>query len=147
MGKESNVEGVFPGLKAEPCLRVLLRFCGLGCALAVVPLFMPLSWIYSIHEWLGLGGFPSQPIAEYLARFCSGLCAVYGGLLIQLSRDVRCYSQIIRYQAFALMLLSLSLVFLGMFAGMPLVWLIIDAASVWLACTFSLWLQKRMKLY
>ena len=140
-------EADYHSLKAETYLRILLCFCGIGCALAVVPLFMPRSWIYSIHEWLGLGGFPSQPIAEYLARFCSGLCAVYGGLLIQLSRDVRCYSGIIRYQTFAIMLLSLSLVFMGMFAGMPLFWLIIDAGSVWLVCTASLWLQKYVKIY
>jgi hypothetical protein len=58
-----KVEADYHSLKAETYLRILLCFCGIGCALAVVPLFMPRSWIYSIHEWLGLGGFPSQPIA------------------------------------------------------------------------------------
>jgi hypothetical protein len=50
---------------------------------------MPRSWLDVGHQVLGLGEFPTAPMAEYLARSVSALCTFYGGLLLLLARDVR----------------------------------------------------------
>jgi hypothetical protein len=112
-------------------LRLLLRALGVICLLAIVPLIMPSRWLDAAHQWMGLGSFPSEPIADYLARSVSSLCAFYGGLLLTLSCDVERFAPIINYQAFAIMLLSAFGIFAGTRAGLPTIWLIADAVGCW----------------
>jgi hypothetical protein len=109
-----------------------LRILGSLCALAVVPLFMPKSWLDAGHRLLGLGEFPKAPIAEYLARSVSALRAFYGGLLLLLARDIHRYLGIIRYQAVAVMLLSALGIFAGVRAGVPASFVVADALGCWL---------------
>ena len=99
---------------------------------ALIPLFMPRSWLDVGHQFLGLGEFPAAPIAEYLARSVSALCAFYGGLLLLLARDVRRFVSIIRYQAVAIMSLSAIGIFAGLRAGVPAFIVIADAAGCWI---------------
>jgi len=116
---------------AERWLVLLLRLIGGVCLLALFSLWMPRSWIDAGHRWLGLGGFPAEPIAEYLARSVSALSAFYGGLLVALSFDVRRYSPLIRYQAAAIMLLSACGVLVGGWAGVPWWFVGGDALACW----------------
>jgi hypothetical protein len=116
---------------AERWLVALLRLIGGICLLALVSLWMPLSWIDAGHRWLGWGEFPPAPIAAYLARSVSALSAFYGGLLIVLSFDVRRHTPLIRYQAAAIMMLSACGVVVGTWAGMPLWFVGGDAAACW----------------
>jgi hypothetical protein len=127
----------------ERGLAVLLRVVGGVCLLAVVPLWMPRGWIVAAHQWLGLGTFPAAPIAEYLARSVSALSAFYGGLLVALSADVRRYALLIRYQAWALMVLSASGAVVGTWAGMPLWFVGGDAVACWAYCVPTLVLTRR----
>jgi len=117
--------------QAERRLALLLRLVGGLCLLALIGLLMPRAWIDLGHRWLGWGEFPDAPIAVYLARSVSALCGFYGGLLIALSRDVRRYTPLIRYQAAAIMALSLCGVIVGRAAGMPLWFVAGDAAGCW----------------
>src|SRR5438128_1586806 len=129
----AEVEGV-PMVQAgaaERWLVLLLRLIGGVCLLALVPLWMPRSWIDVGHRRLGWGAFPSAPIAEYLARSVSSLSAFYGGLLIALSFDVRRYIPLIRYQAVAVMLLSTCGVVVGGWAGLPRWFVGGDAVACW----------------
>ena len=103
----------------ESWLRLLLRILGSICVLAIIPLFMPRSWLEAGHQLLGLGQFPTAPIAEYLARSVSGLCTFYGGLLLLISRDVHRFLSIIKYQAITIMLLSVLGILAGVRAGVP----------------------------
>ena len=119
-----------PG-KAERWLVFLLRLVGGVCLLAVVSLWMPRNWIDAGHRWLGLGAFPAEPIAEYLARSVSLLCAFYGGLLIVLSFNVRRFNPLIRYQASAVMLLAACGVVVGHWAGLPWWFAGADAVACW----------------
>lgn len=112
-------------------LCLLLRILGGICALALVGLFMPRSWMDAGHQWLGLGSFPSAPIAEYLARSVSALCSFYGGLLLVLSCDVRRFKTDIQYQAVAMMGLSAIGDYAGMRAGLPAIWMVADAVGLW----------------
>lgn len=112
-------------------LRLILRIFGTICVLAMIPLFMPRSWIEASHQLLELGQFPTAPIAEYLARSVSALCAFYGGLLWVLSRDVHRFVDIIKYQAVAMMLLSAVGIFAGVRAGIPAFYVVADALGCW----------------
>src|SRR5687768_11378622 len=79
----------------ESWIRSLLRLLGVICLLALFPFFIPRSWLDVGHRAVGLGEFPTAPIAEYLARSVCALCAFYGGLLLVLARDVQRYIAVI----------------------------------------------------
>ena len=129
----------------ETSLRVFLRIAGAICFVAVVPALMPRAWIVACHAWLGLGSFPQQPVAEYLARSTSGLCAFYGGLLWVLSADVRRYAPIITYQAVAITFLAIVGNVLSVRCGMPVSWAAGDAAGASTIGVVSLVLQGRIR--
>ncbi len=128
----------------ERWLAGLLRLAGAVCLLALVPWLMPRDWIAFTHEFIGLGSFPQEPIAEYLARFSSALCVFYGGLLLVLSFDVCSFSGIITYQAIAIMFFSTVGIILGQAAGIPLVWVTADAVLCWCYCVPTLGLQWKI---
>jgi hypothetical protein len=117
--------------RADFWLGLLLRVSGGICCLAIIPFFMPRTWIQIGHEFMRLGSFPSAPIAEYLARSVSALCAFYGGLLIALSFDVHRFAPLIKYQAIAMMGLSAIGDYAGARAGLPAIWMAADAAGLW----------------
>lgn len=96
---------------------------------------MPRDWHAATHAALGLGDFPEAPIAEYLARGMSGLCAFYGLLLLALATDVPRYRPIIIFQATALMIVSQAATLALLRSGMPTWWLYGDFLSV---CGFSI---------
>jgi len=116
----------------EAWLKLLLRILGVICVLAVIPLFMPRSWLDTGHQSFGLGPFPTAPVAEYLARSVSASCAFYGGLLLLLSRDVRRFVSIIKYQALAIMALSAIGIFAGVRAGLPAFLVVADPLGCWI---------------
>jgi len=63
-------------------LVILFRYLlGIGSLFALVPVFMPVSWMAGTHRWLGLGEMPTGPIVEYLARSLSAFYALVGALL------------------------------------------------------------------
>lgn len=124
---------------------MLLRILGGICLLAVFPMFLPRGWLAAGHQFLGLGEFPSAPIAEYLARSVSALCVFYGGLLVFLSGDVYRYLTIIVFQAVAIMLLSAFGVFAGVRAGIPAGLVVADALGCWLLLTPILVCAARLR--
>ena len=128
----------------EWLLKLLLRILGAICVLAVIPLFMPRSWLEAGHQSLGLGPFPATPIAEYLARSVSALCAFYGGLLLMLARDVRRLVSIIKYQALAIMALSAIGILAGVRAGLPAFLVVADALGCWIFLLPILILARRL---
>jgi hypothetical protein len=115
----------------EQLLSAWLALSGGVCASALVAVIMPRTWHVAAHAWLGLGDFPEAPIAEYLARGMSAMCAFYGLLLLYLARDVRGRAAIIRFQALALMGISLASTLALIPSGMPPWWIYGDAGAVW----------------
>lgn len=95
---------------------------------------MPQAWHEAIHAALGLGDFPKEPIAEYLARGMSGMCGFYGLLLILLAGDVRHNLSLIVRQSCLLPAISLFATLSLTNSGMPLWWIYGDFLSV---CGFS----------
>ncbi len=110
-------------------LIVILRVVGVLCCAAIIASVMPRSWITGIHEWLGLGEFPNEPIAEYLARSVSGLYVILGGVTIALSMDVRHYAPIIRFYAIVSMGFGVLLVAIDVTSGMPMYWVLSEGPT------------------
>ncbi|HQR07268.1 MAG TPA: hypothetical protein PLN21_10625 [Gemmatales bacterium] len=67
-------------------LIILLRACGLIDFLALAFALIPFSWIISLHGQLGMGPFPEETVALYLARSSSLMYALHGVLLIFMYR-------------------------------------------------------------
>jgi hypothetical protein len=83
------------GSRDERVLAVLVRAAGCIMLLALPAAVMPRGWMAAVHEWLGLGALPKAPIAEYLARGMSAVCALIGAILLVAARDVRRYGPVI----------------------------------------------------
>ena len=127
---------------AEKLLKLVLYATGVVCGSAVVALFMPRSWMAWGHAQLGMGAFPEQGVAEYLARETSGLYAFYGILLLFLAQDVRRYAPLIAYQALAIAGVSIVATIYG---GMPAYWLAADTAGACAAAVATLALQAAVR--
>ena len=61
--------------------KLFLRIMGTAALFAVTAVVMPYSWMNAIHESLGLGLLPSEPIVGYLARSTSAFYAIFGAAL------------------------------------------------------------------
>lgn len=123
----------------------LLRALAGICLTALFAALMPLSWISASHEWMGLGPFPEAPIAEYLARSTSALCAFYGGFVYILSRDPQRFLPVIKYQAAAMLALSIASMFLWLKLGMEAHWALLDGLGGWIFLLPILILAHRLE--
>ena len=129
---------------AERWLKLLLLLFGVPPALAIIPFLMPMSWMASIHESLGMGVLPNKPIVDYLARYASGFSVFYGFLLLLIRTDVRRYAPVITLQAAAVLALSGISSILAWRAGMPWWWVIGDVLSCVPVCAAMRWLQTKI---
>ena len=105
------------------CLVLLLRVTAVSMGLALVPAFMPLSWMAAVHEGLKIGPFPQGPIVEYLARSLSGFYAIHGGLMWLVSTDLRRYSPILTYLIWVMIAGGAALFVLDVVGGLPAFWI------------------------
>ena len=111
-----------PNLNRHVLLVYFLRIVGVTACTAVIACVMPTSWIVATHRWLGLGDFPDAPIAQYLARSISALYAIFGGLCIAVSMDVRRYAPIISFLAYTTIAFGVLMIGIDMYAHMPTYW-------------------------
>ena len=116
-------------MKTENLLKLLLVACGLGCSAAAVAVLMPRDWMVRGHELLGMGPFPAQPIAEYLARLTSGMYALYGILVLLMATNVRRYAPLITVQALLVAAVAVVCGYFGWRAGIPRWWIVVDVGS------------------
>jgi hypothetical protein len=130
---------------AEKMLKLLLVLCGVGCIAGLPGLYMPASWMAAGHEWLGMGAFPAQPIAAYLARLTSGLYVIYGVLVVIMATDVRRYARLITAQAVLILGLALSGGHFGWASGIPKWWIVCDISAVVFYCAATLALQHKIR--
>jgi hypothetical protein len=76
----------------------------------------------AVHEGLGMGELPSQPVVAYLARSTSAFYAVLGGLFWVVSCDLPRHRQVLRYLGAATVLVGSMLLAVDLVEGMPLWW-------------------------
>jgi hypothetical protein len=108
--------------RADKVLVILLRFVGVGSLFALIPVFMPMSWMVATHRWLGLGEMPTDPVVEYLARDLSAFYALVGALLLVMASDLERYRPLVRFFALAFIVLSILFTGIDLAAGMPWWW-------------------------
>ncbi len=103
-------------------LVIMLRLVGLLDFCALIAVMVPHTWIEQSHRFLGLGEFPTEPIAGYLARCTSAWYASYGLLLWYVSFDVERYSRLIAVLAGAMIVQGIVIVGIDLAEGMPQWW-------------------------
>jgi hypothetical protein len=108
--------------KTDKALVLLLRFVGVGSLLALVAVFVPVSWMAATHRWLGLGEMPTAPVVEYLARSLSAFYALLGALCLVMASDLERYRPLVRFFGVAFALLGIVFTGVDLVAGMPWWW-------------------------
>lgn len=103
-------------------LAILLRFLGVIALVAVVAVFMPLSWMVATHRWLGLGEMPTTPVVEYLARSASAFYAFFGALCLVLATDLERYRPLVRFLGVAFAVMGIVFTGIDLAVGMPWWW-------------------------
>lgn len=116
--------------RRERLLVPLLRFGGVLLGSAVFAVFLPDSWMAAIHRQLGLGDYPAAPLTSYLTRSLSALYAFHGGLLLALSSDVRRFRPLLRFFAWATLVMGLVQIAIDYHAAMPTWWLLTEGPWV-----------------
>ena len=104
-------------------LKIFLRYYGTVSALAVVAVFMPLSWMDAAHRAIGLGPLPQDPITEYLARSLSAFYALHGGLLWFASFDTQRHRSLIAFLAWATFAFGAILLGMDLQLALPKWWI------------------------
>ena len=120
----------------------ILRFLGINALLALVFLFMPISWIEGIHDRLGLGEMPHSPIVGYLSR---SLCLFYGLLgafLIGISLDLDRYRPLVRMFGWLCPLIGIFLLGIDLHEKMPGWWIASEGPFTIVFGVFFLWLLR-----
>ena len=108
--------------KHKDVLALFLRLVGTVALMAVVGVVMPYSWMNAVHQWLGMGPLPAQPIVGYLARSLSAFYAILGGLLWVVSFDLRRHRVVLQYIGLAVVILGITLAVVDFTEGMPRFW-------------------------
>lgn len=90
--------------------------------IALIPVIAPRSWIAASHAALGLGPFPTDAIAGYLARSISSWYAFYGLLLWFVSYDLDRYSRLITCLGYLMILQGILILGIDLTEGMPSWW-------------------------
>jgi hypothetical protein len=111
-------------------LRLLLRLGGALLVTAFLAVVLPVDWMASTHQWLGMGELPRAPVVDYLARSVAALYGFHGILLFVIARDPARYRTIVRYLAFMNLALGVMLIAIDLQAGLPLFWTLAEGPSV-----------------
>jgi len=115
--------------KQENALRLVLRMLGSGGLLAIPFVFLPYSWMNVVHQGLGMGQLPKEPIVGYLARSTSAFYAMVGGLLWVVSFDVRRHRLALCYLGGAICFLGVVLFGVDLLEGLPFWWNLLEGVG------------------
>lgn len=116
-------------MKEETIFKALLRVVGGVSLLAVFAVVMPYRDMNAIHQWLGLGELPDEPIVGYLARSSSFFYAFLGGLAWVVSFDLKRHRTVVCFLGYALVALGVTLLIVDIIEGLPLYWVLIEGPS------------------
>ena len=108
--------------KQDRFLKLFLRILGTAALVAVIAVVMPYCWMNAIHQWLGMGELPPEPIVGYLARSTSAFYALLGGLLWVVSCDLHRHRLVLSYLGAAIILFGMTLFAVDLLEGLPLYW-------------------------
>ena len=116
--------------QAAALLVVLLRIGAVLTGSAFLAMLLPVEWMASTHEWLGLGPFPRTAVVDYLARSVAALYGFHGVLLFIISTDLSRYRPMVWYVAGMNVVFGLMLLVIGVHARLPTFWIVAEGPSV-----------------
>ncbi len=128
--------------RSKTWLRLMLAVVGCGLMVATVPIFFPVSWMATIHGWLGLGDFPAAPITMYLARSTSLLYAVHGCLMLFVSFDLDRYWPIVPVFGWLHVVIGLVMFGIDLTSPMPWYWTAVEGIPIAIAGLLIIWLYR-----
>jgi hypothetical protein len=108
--------------QSERILVILLRYMGTVCLLAIFAAFFPYAWMNAVHERLGMGTLPSQPIVGYLARTASLMYVTLGAMMWLCSFDLRRFRPLILFTGVAYIVFGVAALVIDAVEGMPAFW-------------------------
>jgi hypothetical protein len=130
--------------KSERLLCYLLRYVGTVSLLALVAVFMPYSWMNAIHQRLGMGELPAQPVVGYLAHSLSLFYALLGGLLWVCSFEPRRHLPVLCYLGAAFVFFGVVVCGVDFAEGMPGFWKLGEGPVVIIFGVVILYLSRRL---
>ncbi len=107
----------------ERWLRLFLRLVGTTTLFALVAVVMPYSWMDAIHQLLGMGKLPSEPVVGYLAPSTSAFYAMLGGLLWTSSFQLQRSLHVLGYLGKVMVVFGIVLFCIDWLERMPWFWL------------------------
>ena len=121
-------------MRSEPeqlqYLKLLLRIGGVVTGSAFFAMLLPVEWMASTHERLGMGTFPQVPVVDYLARSVAAFYGFHGVLLFVVAHDPVRLRPIVTYLAAFNIIFGVLLIAIDMHAGMPAWWTIAEGPVV-----------------
>lgn len=109
---------------------LLLRLAGVVMLTAFLAMLMPVDWMASTHEWLGLGVLPRAPIVDYLARSVAALYGFHGVLVLLVAQDPIKYRTFVWYLAVMNVLFGVMITAIDIHAGLPASWTLTEGPPV-----------------
>ena len=108
----------------------LLRLGGAVTVCAFFAMFLPVEFMASTHNLLGIGEFPRSPLVDYLTRSVAALYGFHGCLLLLISTDPVRYRAFVYYAAIMNMAFGVLMVAIDLHAGMPLLWTLLEGPPI-----------------
>ena len=131
--------------KSKFWLQRLLIILGAGLMVATIPLFFPVELMAIIHGWLGLGGFPAEPITIYLARSTSLLYAIHGAILLTTGWRIDDLKLLVPILGWIHVVIGLAMLGIDLTTPMPWYWTAFEGIPISLAGVLILWLWSRAR--
>jgi hypothetical protein len=128
----------------ERTLRLLFRLIGVVLLLAIPAILLPTETMARIHATLGLGEMPRGPLVEYLTRSISALYAYHGGVFLLMATDLRRYRDLALYFGLGDMVFGAVVFAIGLYAGLPPIWLWGEGPPTVLIGLVIAWLARRI---
>ena len=129
--------------KQQKIVSWILRTIGFFGMLAIGAVLMPFSWMLSIHEYLGLGTMPQEPIVEYLARSLSAFYAIVGVIFWYVSFRVPQYWDFVRMVAILFVVFGAVLWWVDVKSQMPLLWTVQEAPPMIVVGVWMFYLHSK----
>lgn len=128
-------------------LQWILLLSGVFLMSAFATTLLPVSWMASTHQWLGLGEFPNSPITIYLARSTSLLYGVHGLLMFYTGWSIETHWRWVTIFGWLHVLMGSSMVMIDWTSGMPAYWTAIEGPPVAILGVVILLLLKRTEKF
>ena len=132
-------------MSAERLLRLWLRVVAVILLPALACALLPVAWMESVHEALGLGSWSGEPLLIYLARSVSVLYGFFGLTALFVSFDVRRYRPLVEFLALVGIAFGPCVLAIAATAGMPPAWAWSEGPAVAGMCLVMFALARRAK--